>query len=99
MAINISCVVNRDNIHEIAKFVELGNELTVDNIYLRTLMQMGELPEGLNYHVLPPYLHPEFKTHVAAARSAIAASRSNILADPNSWSAPVLTKEVEQLIQ
>jgi len=97
--VNISFVLTRDNIQEAADFVSLGNELGVDNIYLRTLMPIEVWPEGLNYHLLPPYLHPEFPAHVAAAKVAIAASKANVVADPVSWSAPVLSKRLEELVQ
>lgn len=97
--VNISFVITRDNVHEIADFVRLGNELGVTNIYLRTLSPISILPAGLNYHRLPPYLHPEFERHVAEAKEAIAASQVNIITDIASWRAPVLSQQVVELVQ
>lgn len=98
-AVNISFVINRDNVHEIAEFVRLGNELGVDNIYLRTLATVSVPAPGLNYHLLPPYLHPEFERHVREAKEAIAESRARVNTDPASWSAPVLSRGLAELVQ
>ena len=97
--INISFVINRDNIHELADFVRLGNRLGVDNIYLRTLSPIGRLAPGLNYHLLPPYLHPEFGAFVEEAKEAIHASAANVIADVESWSAPVLSSQLQELVR
>lgn len=97
--VNISFVINRDNVHELADFVRLGNRLRVDNIYLRTLSNVSSPSIGLNYHLLPPYLHPEFERHAQAARRAIAESRAVIITDVASWSAPVLSEGFAELVQ
>jgi wyosine [tRNA(Phe)-imidazoG37] synthetase (radical SAM superfamily) len=94
--VTISFVINRDNVHELAEFVRLGNRLRVDTIYLRTLMPVTSLPWGLNYHTLPPYRHPNFTTFVSEAKRAIASSRVQILADVKSWEGPVLTPADEE---
>jgi wyosine [tRNA(Phe)-imidazoG37] synthetase (radical SAM superfamily) len=93
--VTISFVVNRDNVHELAEFVRLGNRLGVDTIYLRTLMPVASLPWGLNYHALPPCGHPEFQRYVREAKQAIAGSRVQIQADVQSWESPVLPPAVE----
>ncbi len=56
ISISISLVITAQNVHELAQFVELGNELGVNIIQLKTLAagQFGSVA-GLNYHTLPPY--------------------------------------------
>jgi wyosine [tRNA(Phe)-imidazoG37] synthetase (radical SAM superfamily) len=97
--VNISFVINRDNVHDMADFIRLGNRLGVDNIYLRTLSAVGSAVIGLNYHLLPPYLHPEFEKHTEEAKQAMAESKANIVTDVASWSAPVLSQEMATLVQ
>jgi wyosine [tRNA(Phe)-imidazoG37] synthetase (radical SAM superfamily) len=94
--VTISFVVNRDNVHELSDFVRLGNRLRVDTIYLRTLMPVGSLPWGLNYHALPPYRHPDFARYVREGQQTIANSRVQVLADVGSWDGPVLPPTVEE---
>jgi MoaA/NifB/PqqE/SkfB family radical SAM enzyme len=94
--VTISFVVNRDNVHELSDFVRLGNRLRVDTIYLRTLMPVGSLPWGLNYHALPPYRHPDFARYVREGQQTIANSRVQVLADVGSWDGPVLPPAVEE---
>jgi hypothetical protein len=89
-AINLSMVVTSENIHEAAAFVRLANELGATQANLRTLLPAQELLAGLNYHLLPPYLHPDFERHRREAVEAIAQSRVPVAADPASWSNPVL---------
>jgi hypothetical protein len=74
-------------------------ELGVDHIYLRTLATMSAPVSGLNYHLLPPYLHPEFEKHVREAKEAITESRARVITDPDSWSAPVLSRGLAELVQ
>ncbi len=109
--VTISMVLTRDNIHEASNFIQLGNELGVNRIYLRTLMPISEpeaasswdaagwdtaviLPQGLNYHLLPPYLHPDFTRLTERLRDDIASSIVSIEAQPDTWSSPVLGKRV-----
>jgi hypothetical protein len=99
MRITISCVVVRQNIHEAARFVEFGNELGVDRIYLRTLSPQDRLQPGLNYHTLPPYLHPEFERHRQDAVRAVAASRVPIVGEPATWDKPIFGKELWEHLQ
>jgi len=97
--VNISFVINRDNVHEMADFVRLGNKLGVNNIYLRTLSNVSSPAIGLNYHLLPPYLHSEFEKHAEEAKQAMAESRANIVTDVASWGAPVLSQGLANLVQ
>ena len=97
--VNISFVINRDNVHEMADFVRLGNRLGVNNIYLRTLSPISSPAIGLNYHVLPPYVHPEFEKHAQEAKRAMAESKATIVTDIGSWSAPVMSQGLANLVQ
>ena len=99
VAVNISFVINRDNVHEMANFVRLGNTMGVNNIYLRTLSNVSSPAVGLNYHLLPPYLHPDFEKHVQDAEEAIAESKANVITDVASWSTPVLPQGLTQINQ
>lgn len=83
--VTISMVLNADNIHQAADFVRLGNDLGVTRVYLRTLMPVPGPVSGLNYHRLSPCLHPEFERHAAEARAAIAASKVEVEAFPETW--------------
>jgi len=98
LEINISLVINRDNVHELADFIDMGNDLGVNKIYLRTLSGQNRLSPGLNYHRLPPYLHPRFGDYVEVAKAAIARSHSRIVTDVESWGAPVFSASLQELI-
>ena len=94
--ISISLVITAQNVHETADFVRLGNELRENAVQLKTLAgQIGPVA-GLNYHMLPPYQHPEFERHRAAAIKAIEASKVEVLASPESWETPVFPSVVAQ---
>jgi pyruvate-formate lyase-activating enzyme len=99
LCVYITMVVTAQNVHEAADFVRLGNELDVTGIWFRSLLPLGDLIEGLNYHTLSPNLHPEFGTHLARAVEAIAASRVPVQATPSDWGqevlSPALRREVE----
>jgi len=97
-AVNLSMAVTAMNIHEIPQFITLAESLGASQVNLRTLLPQTELLAGLNYHVLPPYLAPEFAQHLAAARSAIAATRLSVDADLSSWSKPIFPEAVQQRI-
>src|SRR5947199_8266727 len=88
-------VVTRQNIAEIPDFIAMSEGLGVDKVHLRTLMPMESPRDGLDYHRLPPYLHPEFESLREAAVSAIASSTLPIRADPATWSRPVFSPEWE----
>ena len=87
--VSISLVITAQNVHEIADFVRLANELRVNAVQLKTLAGQGGATAGLNYHLLPPYEHPEFARHKVAALKAIASSRVEVQASPESWDTPV----------
>jgi len=99
LQIYITLVVTRQNIHEIPDLIELGNRLNVTAVWLRTLLPQAGLLAGLNYHVLPPYLHPEFQRLRQEAQEAIAASRVDIQADPDVWGNKLFSPQTEQLIE
>lgn len=73
----------------------MGKELGVDQIHLRTLIPVDGPIEGLDYHRLPPYLHPEFESLRDAAVEAISQSPLSIIAEPSTWSTPVFPPEWE----
>jgi Radical SAM superfamily len=97
--IYITLVATQQNIHEIPAFIELGNRLGVAGVWLRTLLPQAGPLAGLNYHVLAPYLHPEFSRLVARAREAIAASRVPVQADPDVWRNRIFSPQTEELLQ
>lgn len=104
--VTISMVLTQDNLHEASDFIRLGNELGVNRIYIRSLMPMSEpeavvnwdtaviVPPGLNYHLIPPYLHPDFTSLTNKLREDIASSVVPVEAQPDTWSTPVLSKKV-----
>jgi Radical SAM superfamily len=98
LQIFITLVVTQQNVHEIPAFIELGNRLGVTGIWLRTLLPQSGLLAGLNYHVLAPYLHPEFPRLLEQAREAIAASRMPVQADPDVWKNKLFSPQTEELI-
>src|SRR5439155_25079204 len=81
----ITMVVTQQNIAEIPAFVELGNRLGVSEIWFRSLLPQGNLIPGLNYHMVPPYLHPDFERLRRDAVAAIQASQVPVQADPALW--------------
>jgi pyruvate-formate lyase-activating enzyme len=97
-AVNLSMAVTSMNVHEIASFIQLAESLGASQVNLRTLLPQTGLLAGLNYHVLPPYLAPDFERHVAAAKSAIAATSVTVDADVASWSKPIFPQDVQQRI-
>ena len=54
-------IVMQQNISEIPQFIRLCEDIGVDQIFFRTLKPQEEMQPGLDYHRLPPYLHPEFE--------------------------------------
>ena len=49
---------------------------------------------GFNYHVLPPYLHPDFERLRANAAAAMKASAVPVIGDPDTWSSPIFPGDV-----
>jgi MoaA/NifB/PqqE/SkfB family radical SAM enzyme len=99
LQIYITLVVTQQNIHEIPAFIELGARLGVTAVWLRTLLPQAGPLTGLNYHVLAPYLHPEFQHLRQQAREAIAASRVPVQADPDVWQNRLFSPQTEELIE
>jgi hypothetical protein len=96
VAVSVTLVVTRQNIEEIPAFIELGNEIGATSIYLRTLLPQGNLVRGLNYHELPPYLHPDFERLRANAISAMQASGVPVQGEPDTWSSPIFPEALAQ---
>lgn len=93
--VTISFVVTADNMHEVADFVRMANSLRVTRFYLRTLAPLnGTTQPGLNYHLLPPYRHPEFERHYAETVEALQQSQVPYEAFPGTWRASVLSKRL-----
>jgi len=94
IAVTITLVVTQQNIHEIPAFIELGNEIKATSIYLRTLLPQPGPVSGLNYHILPPYLHPDFERLRANAAAAVKASAVPVIGDPDTWGNLVFPADV-----
>lgn len=97
--VHISLVVTQQNIHEVPAFVRLGNSLGVTGIWLRTLLPQGNLIEGLNYHLLPPYLHPRFEQFRSEAVDAIRRSSVPVHGHPETWSHPIFSPRLRKWIE
>lgn len=97
--ISISMVVTQQNLYEVEEFVALGNRLGVNNIQIKTLAGVGGEIPGLNYHELPPYLHPDFQALKQRAVDAINKSSVSVQVDPASWEIPVFSGEMEEKIR
>ena len=99
-AVTISLVVLQQNIHEISKFIRLGNDLNVDYIQLKTLSGERSTTQGaLNYHTLPPYIHEDYLQLKHTAETAIANSDVRVLVDIDSWNTPVFTREAQKKLE
>lgn len=100
--VTISMVLTAANIHEAARFVELGNMLNVTRIYLRTLMPISDatnpIAAALNYHRQSPVLNPDFSSFAADLASAVKQSKVDIETSPDTWSADALTPSERQRI-
>ena len=94
--IGVGFVLCKDNLHEAAAFVRLFNQIGVDRIDIRTLLPMvsQEGFTGLNYHLLPPYLHHDFSKLTDDLRAEIQCSRVHVECDPNSWGAPIIPEDL-----
>lgn len=92
-------IVMQQNIGEIPRFIDLCAELGVDNIFVRTLKPHDKLPRGLDYHRLPPYLHPEFSKLRNNAVAAIQQSKIPVSASPETWETPIFPQEIETTLK
>jgi MoaA/NifB/PqqE/SkfB family radical SAM enzyme len=95
LTVEMVLVVTQQNIPEIPAFIEMSEHLGADQVHLRTLMPMDNPREGLDYHRLPPYLHPEFDRLRDAAVAAISRSRLRVKVNPATWSRPLFSPEWE----
>ncbi len=100
ISVSTTFVVTKQNIHEIPAFIELSNEINATSVYLRTLLPQPFLTKGLNYHLLPPYLHPRFEDLRSDAVKAMKASPIPVYGEPETWSNPIfsepLTRDISQ---
>jgi wyosine [tRNA(Phe)-imidazoG37] synthetase (radical SAM superfamily) len=97
--VNISMVVINQNIHEVVKFIELGNDLKVNQIYLRTLATVDSVQPGLNYHFLPPYLNPKFEYYIEETKKAISNSKVPVMGFPETWNTAIFPSEIDELVR
>jgi hypothetical protein len=91
--------VTQQNLHEIPAFIRLGEKIGVSQIWLRSLLPQSALVGGLNYHVLPAYLHPQFDQLKEEALQAIAASHIPVTADPATWGTPIFSPDLQAAIE
>jgi sulfatase maturation enzyme AslB (radical SAM superfamily) len=96
IAVSITLVVTRQNIDEIPAFIELGNAIGATSIFLRTLLPQPDAIQGLNYHDLPPYLHPDFERLRSNAIAAMSGSAVPVHGEPDTWSVPIFPEPVAQ---
>lgn len=93
--VTISMVLTADNMQEAADFVRLANDLRVTRFYLRTLAPLNGVSQpGLNYHLLPPYRHPDFDRFHDETVEALRQSRVPYEAYPETWRASVLSERL-----
>ncbi len=85
LRVSVSMVVTRQNLPEVPAFVDLSNRLGVSKVQLKTLAAVGGHVKGLNYHLLPPYGHPNYRELKANAVAAIEASQVPVQVDTDSW--------------
>jgi len=91
--VNITYVVTNQNLHEIPDFVELGNRLKVNGVYIRPyLIEASELlPREIDPDI-EPSANPQFKELVRNAERAIRESKVPVYAKPDTWgTAPLNT--------
>lgn len=93
--VELVLVVTQQNIGEIPAFIALSESLGVHQVHLRTLMPLEAPRDGLDYHRLPPYLHPEFEHLRDAAVAAMSNASVRVKGDPQTWSRPVFSPEWE----
>lgn len=92
-------IVMRQNIDEIPRLLAMAEELGVTSIFMRTLKSRTleeQRRDHLDYHRLPPYLHPDFEGARRRAVEAIAACKIPTEGSPETWSTPIFPPEVER---
>jgi MoaA/NifB/PqqE/SkfB family radical SAM enzyme len=97
--ITVVFILMRQNIAELPRFIERFNEIGVDQIFIRTLVPHSNPKDltGLNYHLLPPYLHPDFTDLKQKGIAAIKASKVPVLTSPETWDKPIFTEEMDKV--
>jgi pyruvate-formate lyase-activating enzyme len=98
ITVGLVFIVTRQNIGEISEFIALAHDLKVDSIFIRTLKFQERAVPGLDYHRLPPYLHPEFEALRARAIDAISQSTIPVQATPETWATKVFPEHDEPAI-
>ena len=99
VSVSVTMVVVKQNLHEIPAFIELANEIKATSVYLRTLLPQGQLVPGLNYHVLPAYLHPDFDVLRTNATAAMKASAVPVYGEPETWASPIFPETLARQIE
>jgi pyruvate-formate lyase-activating enzyme len=90
--IGVSLVLCRQNLEDAPVFVRRMAELGIDKISIRSLapMNVGSSSLGINYHLLPPSLHPSYPELSEALLREINQSRVPVQYDAEGWDAPIL---------
>lgn len=99
LSVEMVMVVTRQNIAEIPAFIDMCEDLGVQQVYLKTLMPMDQPREGLDYHRLPPYRHPDFQALRFKAVMAMQSSRLIVRGTPQDWSRPIFPARYEAEIE
>jgi MoaA/NifB/PqqE/SkfB family radical SAM enzyme len=97
--VSTSMVITQQNLPEVPAFIELANTMGVDRIQLKTLAPVGGPIEGLNFHLLPPYEHPDYPSLKANAVAAIHASSVPVQVDIDSWDVSIFPPDVERTLR
>jgi pyruvate-formate lyase-activating enzyme len=91
-------IVTRQNLEEIPAFIAMAHDVGADSVFIRTLKSRTakeQRSDGLDYHRLPPYLHPDFENLRARAVEAIANSPIQVQAAPETWSTNIFPHDDE----
>jgi len=86
--INLSFLVVKQNVHEISGFINLGNELNVDGLYIKPIVFENEpqLSSSESDHsLLISSNDPLFEEEIKEAKIAIKKSRVTVFARPELW--------------
>lgn len=98
LTLGLVLIVTRQNIEEIPAFIAMAHDVGADSVFIRTLKSRTakeQRDDGLDYHRLPPYLHPDFENLRARAVEAIANSPISVQASPETWSANIFPEDEE----
>ena len=85
----LKSVVSKINVHEIGQFVDLGNELNVNELRITPLVPFPlndeDLLMNMDYYKLSPLFSSNYDVHIQHAVDAISKSRMRINTDPSAW--------------